>query len=327
MSVAENASRRPVRPAALAIPASLNTVFAAVHILANIFQFFILPIWLLPENHWWALTIFPLALLNNPLWALIHEAVHDVLHPSDAINEAAGRLLSILFGAPFQILRQTHLSHHKFNRSPFEKGTEIYRPEKVSRLKASVSYYLYIVCGLYLLEVFSAFIFFLPRKLFETVGQRLAGTGSLQEKWLAAKFSDDTRRRQIRFDGLAIIIVFGLSALAYRHSWQVFLYIIVMRAFLVSVMDNVYHYRTPINVTVSGYNLSAPGLVAFALLNFNLHRVHHTNPSVPWTMLPAFLHRHADTCDRNLLLAIFDQFLGPVAEDQLQGRSSGVNRN
>lgn len=63
---------------------------------------------------------------------------------------------------------------------------------------------------------------------------------------------------------------------------------LLMRAFLISLMDNVYHYRTPLNVTASGHNLSAPGFLAFGLLNFNLHRVHHTNPSVPWAMLPFF---------------------------------------
>ena len=317
MSVAEHASRRLVRPPALAISGTLNLTFAAIHIFANLLQFFILPLWLLPSSRWWALMVFPLAVLNNPFWALIHEAIHDIFHRSAKVNTAAGRLLSILFGAPFQILRQTHLSHHKFNRSLFEKGTEVYCPEKASRFKASVSYYFYIVCGLYLLEVFSALIFLLPRRLFEIVGQRLARRGTLQEKWLAARFSNDARRREIRFDGLMVMLIFALSAAAYRPYWQVFLCVMIMRALLISLMDNVYHYRTRINVTVSGYNLSASRLVAFGLLNFNLHRVHHRNPGVPWAMLPVFLERDADSCDRSLLFAVFDQFLGPVAADQL----------
>lgn len=166
MSIAEDSTRRPARPAALAIPDTVNLGLAALHIAANIFQLFILPISFLPNSPWWVLAIFPLAVLNNPLWALIHEAVHDVFHSSLRLNLAGGRLLSIFFGTPFQILRQTHLSHHKFNRAPFEKGTEIYRPEKTSWFEASVGYYFYIVCGLYLLEVVSAAIFFYPAGFF-----------------------------------------------------------------------------------------------------------------------------------------------------------------
>jgi fatty acid desaturase len=241
------------------------------------------------------------------------------------LNLAGGRLLSIFFGTPFQILRQTHLSHHKFNRAPFEKGTEIYRPEKTSWFEASVGYYFYIVCGLYLLEVVSAAIFFLPRRFFDAIGQRLSRTGTIQEKWLAAKFADDKRRREIRMDGLAIVAVFGLSATAYGEHWRVFLCMLLMRAFLVSLMDNVYHYRTPLNVTASGHNLSAPGFLAFGLLNFNLHRVHHTNPSVPWAMLPIFFERNSDKYDRSLFLAVFEQFLGPVPEGQLDIRRSKLS--
>jgi len=92
----------------------------------------------------------------------------------------------------------------------------------------------------------------------------------------------------------------------------------MMRAFLVSLMDNVYHYRTPLNLTVSGYNLSVPRFLSVPLLNFNLHRVHHTNPSVPWAMLPFFFQHDSDRFDRSLFLAVVDQFLGPVPADQLE---------
>ena len=162
------------RPFALS---TLNFTLAAIHVAANIFQLFILPVYLLPRSLWWSVAMIPIAALNNPFWALIHEAIHDLFNSSARVNAAAGRLLAILFGAPFHVLRLTHLSHHKFNRSPLEKGTEIYDPDKVSRVKASFGYFFYILCGLYLLEVFSTFFFFLPPGIFRRVRRRLVDSG------------------------------------------------------------------------------------------------------------------------------------------------------
>ena len=52
----------------------------------NLYQFFILPFWLLPGNRVWAWTLLPAALLTNPFWSLIHEAIHDLFHPRRPVN-------------------------------------------------------------------------------------------------------------------------------------------------------------------------------------------------------------------------------------------------
>ena len=52
----------------------------------NLYQFFILPFWLLPKNRAWAWTLLPAALLTNPFWSLIHEAIHDLFHPRRPVN-------------------------------------------------------------------------------------------------------------------------------------------------------------------------------------------------------------------------------------------------
>src|SRR5947207_5347376 len=115
-----------------AITAEANIALAAAQLLVNLFQFFILPLFLLPASRWWALALLPVAALNNPYWSLIHEAIHDLLHPSRRVNRAAGRALALFFGAPFLVLRLSHLLHHKLNRSVVE-ATEIYAPEKCSK--------------------------------------------------------------------------------------------------------------------------------------------------------------------------------------------------
>jgi fatty acid desaturase len=306
------------RPAELAIPEVMNIRLLLLHTGVGLFQLFILPLWLMPINLWWCLALVPLAALNNPLWALMHECIHDAFHGSAAINNAAGRWLSILFGSPFQILRLTHLSHHKFNRSPLEKGTEMYDPKQTSCLLAGVKYFSYILCGVYLLEVGSALVFVLPKKVFRKFGARLMQRGDRQEKWLASKFLNDRRLREIRLDGMAILLLFTASAYCYGEHWLPFVSVIAARALLISLMDNIYHYRTPLNVTVSGHNLALPRALATGLLNFNFHRIHHAHPNVPWTGLPLLYGQISDYFDDDFFVALFRQFLGPLSIDQLE---------
>lgn len=307
------AKRQPLinrveRPAALS-----NRVLAGIHIGANLFQLFVLPLYLLPRSIEWGFLLVPIAALNNPFWALIHEAIHDLFSSSSRNNLAAGRLLSLFFGSPFHILRLTHLSHHKFNRSPLEKGTEMYDPKAVSRVKACGIYFFYILCGLYLLEVSSALLFLLPPKMFRALRQRLADQGNVQEKWLARKFADANLVRQIRTDGVAIVLILTVSAFCYGEHWRLLLMLLAARTFLISFMDNVYHYGTPVNVTISGHNLRLPPALSTLILNFNLHRVHHRNPSIPWAKLPGAFAEHCENFDYNFLAAVLNQLRGPVA--------------
>ena len=291
---------------------NLNVSLAAIQFFANVFQLFILP-YLLQKSVHWSLVIIPISVLNNPFWALIHEAIHDVFSSSSPTNAAAGRLLSVLFGSPFHVLRLTHLSHHKFNRSPLEKGTEVYDPTKSSKLRANFGYFFYIFCGLYLLEVSSTFLFFLPKKSFHRLGRRLVDHGNDQEKWLAKKFMDAKTLREIRIDGIAILLIFGLSAFCYGMHWRVLVGILAIRMFLISFMDNVYHYGSTLNVTTSGHNLWLPRILSMLILNFNFHRIHHRNPAVPWQKLPELFVEHADNFDRGLFTAAMDQLRGPIA--------------
>ena len=91
----------------------------------------------------------------------------------------------------------------------------------------------------------------------------------------------------------------------------------MVRTFLISFMDNVYHYGTTLNITTSGHNLLLPRIFSTLLLNFNLHRVHHRNPSVPWVKLPEFFAQHSDRFDCNFLTAALHQLYGPVPLSEL----------
>lgn len=307
-----------------AIPTLLNLSLAAGHVFINLYQFFILPIYLLPVSSWWALTLLPVAALNNPFWSLIHEAIHDMLHPASRINRAAGRTLSVFFGSPFRVLRVSHLMHHKFNRTPLE-GTELYDPTKSSKLRASLGYYFQILGGLYLLEAVSPLLFFLPRRLFRMSVRHFFRSDTLGGILFGSLMSDEAVR-EMRIDGLAVFALFGASVFCYGGQWEFLAAALAARAFLISFLDNVYHYRTRVNDVFYANNLRLPQLMTRMLLYFNLHGIHHRNPSIPWIRLPEVFAASAGRFDGDYLASALCQLRGAVPLSELPQWSPAMDR-
>ena len=306
---------RPETACESGIPTTINFTLAVCHAAVNVYQFIILPLWLLPLDLKWAWTLLPLAFLNNPYWSLIHEAIHDLFHPARRVNNFFGRSLSILFGSPFQILRLSHLLHHKLNRTPME-ATELYDRGKNARAAAAFGYYFQTLGGLYLVELLSPLLFFLPRGLLRQCRLRFvkAGTvsGILMQNW-----SQDKATREIRLDGLAVLAWFGLSLFCYGVHWPLFLAVVGVRGFVISFLDNVYHYRTPVNDNFYASNLRLPPLATQVLLNFNFHGIHHKNPAISWIRLPTVFQEQAQVFHNNYFAAALRQLRGPVALQDL----------
>jgi hypothetical protein len=249
------------------IPVALNLCLAFFHGAVALFQFVILPLWLLPKDVRWAWTFALLAMLTNPFWSLIHEAIHDLFHPNRTVNALAARLLAVLFGAPFRILRLSHLLHHKLNRLPVE-GTEYYDKTKSSKAGAApgcTSNFARLVS----VEVLSPLFFLLPRSWLTRFKERfLAPTsvsGILMQNWLGAE-----ALREIRLDGLFILALFSFSFYCYGERWPLLLAILGARGFLISFLDNVYHYETPVGDVFYARNLRLSGALERLLLHFNL---------------------------------------------------------
>lgn len=300
---------------ARAIPAALNLSLAAMHLLLSLYLLFFLPLFLLPLNSWWSLTILSVVLFSNPFWSLIHEAIHDMFHPVYRINMAAGRILSVFFASPFRVLRLSHLLHHKLNRTPME-ATEIFDLKLTSWLRASPGYYFYILGGLYLYEVLSPLPFFLPRNILSKMERRYF-TGNDLAGSLARSLMTEESVREMRTDGVLIIVLFGLSLGCYGAWWPLLPAALMARAFLISFLDNVYHYKTPVNDVFFANNLWLPRLLEKALLHFNLHGIHHRNPTIPWIKLPEVFEEQASKFDGNYLTAAVRQLRGPVALSDL----------
>ena len=263
----------------------------------------------------WAWTLLPLALLTNPFWSLIHEAIHDLFHPNKPVNAFFGRFLAILFGAPFRILRLSHLLHHKLNRLPLE-GTEYYDKTKESKAAAAPAYYFQILLGLYLVEVLSALYFLLPRDWLMHFKTRYIATNSLSaillQNWLG-----EESLREIRRDGVAVILWLALSLYCYGQNWPLLVGALLARGFLISFLDNIYHYETPVGDIFYARNLRLAAPLSKLLLNFNLHGIHHVNPAIPWIHLPKAFQADASQYHGGYLSASARQLRGPIALQDL----------
>jgi fatty acid desaturase len=302
-----------------AIPWRLNIVLVGIIAALQCVQLFVLPLWLLPADGWWALVLFACVLSTTTNWSLIHEAIHRLLAPSTRANETYGRLLAILFGAPLEILRFAHLLHHQLN------GTAADRPEhfetaRTSRARAAIRYYPYLVFGIYGAEIAGTIASLMPRSALERMTCLFPAEHGADTR-AAAYLLQPKRLLELRFDASAVILIYGFSFWCYGRFWPLLALSIVARGILVSVADNSYHYGAPMAAGAgSAHNLKFS--FGSGILHFNLHRIHHAHPNLPWIRLPDAFHADGEQYDGGYVSALLRQFRGPVS-DKDYARSSG----
>lgn len=258
-------------------------------------------------------TLALLALLSNTRWSLIHEAIHRHLFPSSRANELAGRLLSIAHGASFSILRAGHLLHHRYSRTALER-TEVFDPAR-ARLVTCIPFYLQLCGGLYLLEVVTTLAAWLPLGVFRAFYRRYRD--STVAGLIAGRLCEPRVRRHARIDALAMVTLYGVAALVYGKLAWVLAIVISLRAVLISVADNSYHYGTELDQPRSAMNVRAPRWASALLLNFNLHGVHHRAPQLAWFQLSARFDADRDRYAISLVACLVRQWRGPLRPDEL----------
>jgi fatty acid desaturase len=260
--------------------------------------------------------LLPVALLTNFFWALHHEAIHGSLHPSRRINLLAGRLMAILLGSSFHVLRFAHLMHHRFNRNPRDQP-DVYDPAITSKAAARFGFIGSLLIGVHLYELVAPLLCLLPKSLIRRILDRIyrGGDRARTEIRRAAHrlFLDSTQLRHIRIDALLAAALLAAAFMAFGSHWPMLLGFLVGRGALISIFDNVYHFGTPIDRPEYARNLALPRPLQLLFLNMNLHRVHHGRPSIPWWALPAQLRADGDACDASMLRAALAQFSGPIA--------------
>jgi fatty acid desaturase len=298
----------------------INLVLLLVMAILSLGALFLVPLAAIPHSVWWGLALAPAALLTNSFWALHHEAIHGGFSDDRRVNVLAGRIMAILLGSSFHVLRFGHLMHHRYNRNPVDRP-DVYDPARTTKAKAHPAFLANLLFGLYLAELLAPPLTWLPRPLIKRILDRIyAGEDRSLRAIHAASyrlFLEPRHLRVIRTDALLAATLIGLSAIAFGRYWPMLAAFLAARAMLISVLDNVYHYGTPIDRPDYGRNLSLPAPLQLLFLNMNLHRVHHRRPAVPWWALPAELRAANDSCDAPLLGRTIAQFAGPIAMTEL----------
>jgi fatty acid desaturase len=305
----------PVSAAETARFRRINRQLFGLYAGSSVAAFFVLPLAIRWDGPAWAWLLMPLILIANGYWATLHEAIHGQLFAGAEINRRAGRILAILWGSSFRLLRFGHLMHHRFNRHKLDRP-DSYDPKITGAGIARLRFFAEALGGLYVIEVLTPILYLLPRSMVRRIVRDLYSGDeapmprlrSLAEQALAGPKGIS----EIREDALLSAALIALALLAWGAYWPAFVAFLLGRGLLVSFFDNVYHFGTPLDQVDYAYNLSLPRPLQLLFLNMNMHRVHHRRMHLPWWQLPRQFTSEREQFDGSLIRGALRQLSGPA---------------
>ncbi|WP_374654854.1 fatty acid desaturase [Dongia sp.] len=294
----------------------INRRLFTFHAGGSLVAAFVLPFLVRFGSPLWLWPLLPLGLIANGYWATLHEAVHGQLFPAAEENRRAGRTLAILWGSSFRLLRFGHLMHHRFNRHKLDRP-DSFDPATTGPAMARLRFFAEALGGLYVIEVLTPLLYLLPRRQVARIVRALYSGDEapmprlrqLAEQTLAGAKGF----AEIRQDALLAAGFIAAALVAWGSYWPAFAAFLLGRGLLVSFLDNVYHFRTPLDRVDYAYNLSLPAPLQLLFLNMNMHRVHHRRMQLPWWQLPRQFALDREQFDDSLPRAALRQLRGPAA--------------
>jgi fatty acid desaturase len=225
----------------------------------------------------------PFALVLIPVYSLIHEAEHTMLHPNPKWNDWLGRWLCTLFVVSFTFFKHCHLRHHTKNRTDIEMW-DLYL-EHQQKWKRHGNLYLMMVglgaCSLWLSVVMYA------------VAPSLVYSGFLQRHTEIAGFLEGSNQKDkvaaMRWESWLVILFQACMIELLGLSPKAWLIMFAIHGFVWSSQNYVNHAFSPRDIINGAHNLKMPRWLYPVYLNFNLHLAHHQNPRIPWIHLPRFI--------------------------------------
>ncbi|GAB4187418.1 MAG: hypothetical protein Tsb002_12730 [Wenzhouxiangellaceae bacterium] len=303
-----------VTPSSPVVPWRLNALLSLIFSALHLCTLWLLPLGWLPEYASPVLLVL-MVLITTPLWALIHEAIHGHWHQRPLLNRLGGRWLGIIFGSPFRLLRYGHLHHHRHSRQNGDR-TEAYDASRLPRWRAALMFYPRLLMGLYLGEIAVNFVLWLPRSWLLKILRKLQPDADASRQRAENELLSPAALRELRLDAALILLLYGSALWLYgADAWQLAL-VLAGRGLLISLVDNSFHYQTPLSDHLYAVNLRLPRAAAACVLNFNMHRTHHRQVNLPWTALPAAT-RYQDE-DPTWLRGILRQLKGPQSLTTLE---------
>ncbi|MFD4439371.1 fatty acid desaturase [Nocardia sp. NPDC058519] len=272
-------------------------------------QLYVIPLVLLPRNPAWGWALVPLTLTITPFWSLIHESIHGSLLKSRPRNDRMGRILAVVYGSPFAMLKAGHLLHHRYSR--VRERSEIYDPAQTSWRAAAPLFYLKLFGGLYLLEVVALLLAPMPERAIRALG-RWADAPDSVGGLVLERVAQPVVLGRFRTDAAAIVVIHTAAFLAYgAHGWML-LAAIGGRALIISLSDNAYHYGTDLELPRAAMNLRLPRMLERFALSFNLHDVHHRHPGLRWYELRSRFDAEGGRYHLGWFSAVARQLRGPI---------------
>lgn len=288
---------------------SINAWLIGAALTGGLLQLLVLPLVLLPRSPAWGWILVPLVLLSTPFWSLIHESIHGSLVARRTVNDRWGRILAVLYGSPFTLLKAGHLLHHRYSR--IRDRSEIYDPATSSWGRAALGYYGRLFGGLYLLEVAAVLLAPLPAAALTRLAERLDSPDSVAGP-MFQRLAQAKVLGQFRTDAAAIVALHTVAFAAYGTSGWMLLAALIGRALIISLSDNAYHYGTELNRPMEALNLRLPRTLERFALSFNLHAVHHRHPGLRWYELRGTFRRENGHYHRGWFTAAARQLRGPI---------------
>lgn len=225
-------------------------------------------------------------LVNNTIFALLHEATHGVLFSNRKLNSWGGRVAASFFPTSFTIQQIFHLGHHRRNRTDAEIFDQYYPHDNIW-IKRFVIYSLLL--GLYYPSSPLANIIFLfcpwmfdVQTVRKSSLMKLAGFDSMLSGLDRTTIPKNTMRLEILFTigvQLSIVYFLGLSF----WSWFLCYYAFNILWSSLQYTDHAWSKR---DVREGAWNLKVNFFIEKIFLNYHFHLNHHRYPNVSWLYLP-----------------------------------------
>lgn len=235
---------------------------------------------------WKLVPILLFCTVMQGVFTMMHEYFHRNAHRRPWLNHAIGIVGATLFGTSATLHRINHWGHHLRNRTSAERGEFIHEGE--SPVAKVLLYYFATMGGLWIGGLVFPFVsWFVPFRVVE----RLEAHGEFNTYAAAFEQFDAGEWNRMRVEALILLSFWGLVGL--WGPWSLLTLVLAYGAFAYhwSVLQWIYHLRTPIDVVEGAYNLRLPPPVGLLWLNFNCNLTHHRRPELPWQELPAHTDR------------------------------------
>jgi fatty acid desaturase len=295
------------------IPARLNLGISAVQLVALSSI-----LWAAGQVHSWpwvALLSLAYGITMNSAYAMLHEAEHNLLHPSGKVNQIVGAVLALFFPAPFHLIRQGHIGHHIRNRSD-DEAFDLYFEDE-NRFWKYVQLYGTLTGLFWVLIYLTNFVVAVRPSIITPRYTRFNRPTEAFLESLNPKY-----RRLIQFEALAAILLHAAMIFFWRIPLGSYLVVMFGFGFTWSAMQYAHHYGTERDVQKGAMNLRTFAWLDRVWLNHNWHLNHHLQPTIPWIYLPslsAFDERRG-----SLATAYLREWGGPrYSDERVENRYAG----